>query len=130
MLVALLDTIQMEAGIGTPIMEDCRPLDYIEWGWIPQIRDFLHHINGKIIISKRKQETYQMKDSYIMDSSYLATITRKERIYIHRCQLFLQVETISDITTADGQRILKAWMHPKTTKPSKSTLTWPRQNKP
>jgi hypothetical protein len=40
MILTLLETIQLEAGIGHPILEDCRPLDYIEWGWIPHIRDF------------------------------------------------------------------------------------------
>jgi hypothetical protein len=68
MLIAVLDAIQLEAGIRTPIMEDCRPLDYIEWGWIPQIRDFLHHINGKIIIGKRKQNIYRQNDQYLMDA--------------------------------------------------------------
>jgi hypothetical protein len=75
MIIALLDAIQLEAGIGSPIMEDCRPLDYIEWGWIPQIRDFLHHINGQIIIGKRKQELYRKNDQYLMDAEYLGTIT-------------------------------------------------------
>jgi hypothetical protein len=130
MLIALLDAIQLEAGIGTPIMEDCRPLDYIEWGWIPQIRDFLHHINGQIIVGKRKQMTYREDDSYLMDSEYLATITRRERIYIHRCRLYLQVETVSDIATAAGNTIHEAWKSPQSTKPSRSTLNWPRQNNP
>jgi hypothetical protein len=40
MIVALLDAMQMEAGLGDPIMENCRQLDYIEWGWIQLIRDY------------------------------------------------------------------------------------------
>jgi hypothetical protein len=48
MLLTLLDTIQLESGIGQPILENCKALDYIERGWIPQIRDFLWHINGTI----------------------------------------------------------------------------------
>jgi hypothetical protein len=130
MLIALLDAIQMEAGIGTPIMEDCRPLDYIEWGWIPQIRDFLHHIKGKIIIGNRKQEIYRKYDSYLMDSDYLEKITRRERIYIHRCRIYLQVATVSDISAAAGHTIQKAWLYPHTKKPSRSTLRWPRQKEP
>jgi hypothetical protein len=51
---ALLETIQLESGIGSPILEDNRPPDYIEWGWIPQIRDFLQHIEGKIIGATKK----------------------------------------------------------------------------
>jgi hypothetical protein len=49
-LIATLDALQLESGIGSPIMED---LDYVEWGWLLQIRDFLHHINGHIIIGER-----------------------------------------------------------------------------
>jgi hypothetical protein len=58
MLLALLDTIQLESGIGQPILENCRALTYIEWGWIPQIRDFLWHINGKIIGATKTPLTY------------------------------------------------------------------------
>jgi hypothetical protein len=77
MLTAVIDTIQMETGIGRPILEDCRPIDYIEWGWIPQIRDFLHHINGCIVINKNRPKTYREHDSYLMDSEYLKQITHK-----------------------------------------------------
>jgi hypothetical protein len=37
MLQNLLKVIQMESGIGNPILEDNHPLHYIEWGWIPSI---------------------------------------------------------------------------------------------
>jgi hypothetical protein len=53
MLQAVVETIQLESGIGTPIMEDMRPLDYIEWGWITGIRDFLQH--------KKKVETTNLR---------------------------------------------------------------------
>jgi hypothetical protein len=32
MILTLLETIQQEAGIWKPILEDCRQLEYIEWG--------------------------------------------------------------------------------------------------
>jgi hypothetical protein len=111
-------------------MEDCRPLDYIEWGWLPQIRDFLHHINGHIIIGERRPERYRKHDTYLMDSPYLNNITTRERIYIHRCRIYLQVATMSDIATADGTQIHTAWKNPALTKPSWSTLKWPKQNQP
>jgi hypothetical protein len=65
-----------------------------------------------------------------MDSTYLNNITKRERIYIHRCRIYLQVTTMSDITTADGTQIHNAWKNPDTQKPSWSTLKWPKQNKP
>jgi hypothetical protein len=84
MLQALLETIQLEAGIGKPILEDTRPLDYIEWGWIPQIREFLNHIDGKIVGATKDPQTYREHDQYIMDSKVLQTMTYKERMLLHR----------------------------------------------
>jgi hypothetical protein len=31
-------------------------LNYIEWGWIPQIRDFLWHINGKSSVQQKPHQ--------------------------------------------------------------------------
>jgi hypothetical protein len=83
MIAAVLDTIQMESGIGKPILEDCRPLDYIKWGWIPQIRDFLYHINGKIATTQQRPKTYREHDTYLMDSEYLSSVIQCDQIYIH-----------------------------------------------
>jgi hypothetical protein len=130
MLIALLDAMQLEAGIGESILEDCRPLNNVEWGWVHQIRDFLNHINGKVILGRRKLKRYRTHDTYLMDSPYLATISRKERIYINRCRIYLQVATMSDIATATGFQIHRSWYEPHTDKPAISKLTWPCQNSP
>jgi hypothetical protein len=130
MLIALIDAIQLEAGIGTPILEDCRPLDYIEWGWIPAIRDFLQHINGKIVLGRRQEPTYQLNDTYLMDATYVHGLTRRERIYINRCRIFQQVTLLSDVSTVAGLQIHQAWHSPTLGKPSRSNLRWPRQNQP
>jgi hypothetical protein len=131
MLTALLDTIQLESGIGCPILENCRPLDYIKWGWVIQIRDFLYHVNAQILGATEKPEpAYREHDTYLMDSNYLDTITKRERIYIHRCRLHLQVATLSDIATTDGTRINKTCYSNETTKPSRSLKKWPNQEAP
>jgi hypothetical protein len=75
-LTALLDTIQLEAGIGSPILEDCRPLEYIEWGcWVIQIRDFLSHTNAKIMGATTKPEINREQEIYLMDSEYLNSLS-------------------------------------------------------
>jgi hypothetical protein len=130
MLRALLETIQLEAGIGSPILEDTRAIDYIEWGWVPQIRDFLNHIDGKITGATTYPETFRENDRYIMDSELLPTLSYKERMLIHRCRLFLQVELLSDIADAAGLSISDAWLDPNAEKPSYSTKHWPRQSNP
>jgi hypothetical protein len=120
MLLATLDTIQLEAGIGTPILENCKALAYIEWGWIPQIRDFLWHINGQIIGATATPSKYRINDQYLMDSPRIEQMTRRDQHYVHRCRLHLQVETLSDIVTSDGLQINETWRNSNTTKPSKS----------
>jgi hypothetical protein len=130
MILTLLEAMQLEAGIGDPILENCSPLAYIEWGWIPHIRDFLHHINGKILGATPRPKLYRENDSYLMDAHHLLDFSRREIIYIHRCRLHLQVETMSDISTASGTSILKAWYTKSDKKPSRSKLRWPRQDAP
>jgi hypothetical protein len=130
MIQALLETIQLESGIGSPILEDNRPLDYIEWGWIPQIRDFLQHIAGKIIGATKNPPRFRENNMYIMDSPCISTMSYKESMLIHRCRIFLQVEVLSDISDAMGECILDSWRNPTDTKPSFSTKKWPKQSDP
>lgn len=130
MLRAELETIQMESGIGLAVLEETRSIDYIEWGWIPQIREFLQHINGKITNATPTPKAYQIHDRYIMDSETLHTLSYKERMLIHRCRLYLQVEVLSDISDAAGEHILQPWFGPDEQKPSYSTKSWPQQKNP
>jgi hypothetical protein len=130
MLRAALDTMQLESGIGQPILEDTRALDYVEWGWVPQIRDFLQHIDGKIVGATRRPPTYRKNDQYIMDDPSLRSLTFKERMLIHRCRIYLQVETLSDISDAPGGKVLTAWLDPHAKKPSFSLTSWPKQSDP
>jgi hypothetical protein len=127
----LLEVIQQEAGIGAPILEDTRPLQYIEWGWIPSIRDFLNHIDGRITNANMGLDKYRTNDSLIMDSPTLhRNMNRKEQILINQCRLLLQVECMSDIASSDGRTINEAWYNNTSTKPSKSTKRWPAQGDP
>jgi hypothetical protein len=66
-----------------------------------------------------------------MDSTkHLDTLSRRDKFYIHRCRIYLQVETVSDIATADGTKIHDAWRNPETNKSSHSTIQRPRQAAP
>jgi hypothetical protein len=130
MLKILLDTIQQEAGISHPILEETRPLQYIEWGWIPSIRDFLHHIKAKITNATEGLKTYREHDCLLMDSGQLNHASRKEKILINRCRLALQVECLSDIVNAEGKQIDSAWLSLSKPKPSRSNKRWPRQEDP
>jgi hypothetical protein len=73
---------------------------------------------------------YRENGSYIMDAMEIKLLTYKDRMLLHRCILFLQVETISDIANATGTKILDCWLDPNQPKSSESTKTWPRQSNP
>jgi hypothetical protein len=123
--------ISVHLGISRPILEETRPLQYIlEWGWIPSIRDFLHHINARITSATSGLKPYRENDSLLMDSDFILRASWKEAFLINRCRLALQVECVSDIATADGTRIDNAWLQLTTEKPSWSTKRWPRQGDP
>jgi hypothetical protein len=126
----LLETIQLEAGIQQPILEDNQLLTYIEWGWIPSIRDFLLHIDARITNATRGLDVFRENDVLIMDSSIRASLTHKEQTLINRCRLRLQVECLSDITNPEGSHINPVWFRDNTDKPSRSIERWPRQEDP
>jgi hypothetical protein len=125
-----LETVQVEAGIQNQILLDNRPLPYIEWGWIPSIRDFLLHINAGISNATTPRAIYRQNDGYIMDLPILRTLSRKEQILINRCRLYLQVECVSDITDSTGHNIKKSWIYKNESKNSRSTKIWPKQGDP
>jgi hypothetical protein len=56
-----------------------------------------------------------------MDAKLLNYLSNKEQILINRCRIFLQVECLSDICTADGDNIQPEWLDCNTTKDSCST---------
>lgn len=92
-----LDVLQLESGIGQPIFENTCCLDYVDWGWIHHLRDFLHHIQGQIIGVTQKPPTSQANDRYIMDAPALQQMSRQGQSKIQRCHLYLQIATLSDI---------------------------------
>jgi hypothetical protein len=126
----LIDVIQLEAGIGQPVLEENRPLDYIKWGWIPSIRDFLYHIKAVITNASEPPMTYRQGDTHIMDNPMLKELSWKERILVNRCRIFQQVECVSDIATADGSAINREWLSKQRRHRSSSNKVWPLQGDP
>jgi hypothetical protein len=65
-----------------------------------------------------------------MDAQILPQLTRKEQILINRCRLFLQVERLSDISSADRTTILDDWKQANDHTSSRSAKSWPSQGNP
>jgi hypothetical protein len=73
---------------------------------------------------------YRENDSLIMDSPTIKELSRKEQILVNRCRIFLQIENTSDITNAEGKKILSQYISNHPTKPSRSRKQWPLQSDP
>jgi len=121
--------IQMEAGTATSILEDTRPISYLEPGWIPTIRQFLHSIDAKIIGAIPQPTLHREHDSYIMDHFLAMDLAPATLAKLNRYRIALQVARVSDISTADGTAIDSSWFSIRhaNRRPSVSTLRWPRQ---
>jgi hypothetical protein len=86
--------------------------------------------NGQITNAMEQPILYRENDMYIMDANAIKKVSSKERMLIHRCRIFMQVECISDIANAEGTKLMEAWQSPKTLKPLTSNKKWPKQSDP
>jgi hypothetical protein len=109
-----LETVQLEAGIHQPILMDNKTLPYLEWGWIPSIRDFLLHINARISNATKPGKIYRINDEYLMDLPILKNLSFKEQT----------------LTDSSGRHILCSWLNKHEIKNSRSTKLWPKQLDP
>jgi hypothetical protein len=107
LLMATLQTTQIEAGISRNIFQDTIPLPHVPWSWLMSIRDFLHHIQADIrgipitVIPK-----YRDNDKHIMEEAIrVESFTPKELRQIQSCRLYMQITVLSEITNASGEQI-------------------------
>ena len=95
--------------------------------WIQQLGQFLHECDGSIetegerVIGQQRQN-----DHNIMDCVDHMSASEKDKI--QQCRLFLRVQSVADISTADGKRIEKDFYDGKRCRDS--VLQWPTQGRP
>jgi hypothetical protein len=120
------------SGVGFAILaEPWRLLPHAVGHWLPSLREFLASSECTIEIAN----TYtvcprRVHDRILMEDAMLGDFTNGEIRAINRCRLFLQVECLSDVCTADGLTTdpgLQA--HPPHVT-SQSTIKWPCQGLP
>ena len=124
-----LEWIQQEAGTKSRYLQDTsETITYIYNGLIPHIRRSLQKVQFSIWTEEECKNT-RKNDSYIMDTVRGAYTKARIKI-INNWRLYLQVEKVSDIATADGTTIHHGWFQRNGVRNSKSTLQWPRQIPP
>ena len=124
---------QSFCGVGFQILQDPTPLlPHASGGWFVTLRNFLGVSNMSITIPPKLLRTPRLLrrgDVNLMDAFGSLNLKTAQIRLLNYCRLFLQVETLAEISTADGSRILpQAWQG--RAMPSNSTLLWLRQGRP
>jgi hypothetical protein len=124
---------QSYCGVSFQLLEEPSPLvPHAIGGWFVSLRNFLHTSNMAIAIPPKLLRTPRLLrrgDANLMDAFRSLNLKTAQIRLLNYCRLFLQVETLAEICTADGSRLLPtAWQGRSL--PSSSTLLWPRQGRP
>lgn len=127
-----LGWLQVQAGISEAIFADTsRKLPYLTPGWLVSIREFLSTCNGSMQIlhaDTSLPKNLREFDFVLMDVVNSNWTKKSELLAFNRCRLYLKVNTLAEISTADGKSIDKqAWVG---TRPAHTTHLWPLQEKP
>ena len=129
MMHILLQTQQVESGVGwLLLMDPTYPLPYITASWITYMRDFLAANDMQLEVTKAKTIPLSCKgDCYLMEEIQKRVTSPTDLYDINLCRMYLQVTTLSDITSADGMNISKEALKCKTLTDRTPTITFPRQ---
>ncbi len=103
-----LQWAQYTSGIGVPILEAPHiKLPHLESKWLQSLRVYLVKVQGKLRVANPGIPTLQrVHDQYLMDMVLANPKWKPSQIKrINWCRLYLNVTTLSDITTAQGNEI-------------------------
>jgi hypothetical protein len=123
-----LSHLQLQVGSSTPVFA----LPYIKYQkwidkmWLTSIWQFLNSIKATVEIERQwVPQVCREHDQIIVDIAITLHFNPSQLARVNHCRLYLQVLTVSDITTADGISLLpSAWEGIQD--PSRvSTLHWP-----
>ena len=132
LLTLSIKATQLEAGIGDNILaKPDIPLPYIANTWITSLRTFLSHHSIRIDLSNILVIRYNgPRDACLMNISHLKGYQPQQQEDINRVRLYLQVITLSDISSADGRDIMLSALHGERHNEFQNNPTWPRQIEP
>ena len=126
-----IETTQLLAGVGTPVLELNTCIKYLEDSWIMTLHNHLINTGMHLVTQDTWVPNIQrVNDNIIMDMVQ-GYFSPNELRFINQCRLYLQALSIADITTLDGRSITEeAWNVRRTKSFKESRLHWPEQRRP
>ena len=105
---------------------------YHEPIWLTNTWEFLSSIHGVILYTTDQTLKPQcLHDKFLMEEfRKLHGIGSAELKRLNHCRLYLQVTLLSEIASADGKTITANYVGGTKSAHRRSTLTWPRQDRP
>ena len=105
------------------------------YSWIKHTLQFAQENNITVRGAQETLQTWRANDVLIMDQALRTPgdeVTEEDLAAANRCRIYLQVCTKSDISTGDGQRMMRsAWEVTRNwTAMSKTAYRWPYQERP
>jgi hypothetical protein len=137
-IMALIEAYIISTGIvGNPLVIT-EPRQYINSPWMNITRQMLANIEGIIEIPGLNTiRKHRKRDKGLMDIAMKYTKDVKKQTAINNCRLYLQVNTLAEITNTTGDKVhkeayfgLSDEMGPLLRNHSRTTMLWPIQNKP
>jgi len=134
----ILEHYQLMAGICQSVLEDTHSLLWSDSKWFNTVWQFLHKINGKIIMEKPWTMPQRWVNYWhIMEDLIALNLPSAKTIRIQSVQLFLWVSVLSKIKNNCGMHLLPralqhSWPTPNNpyTGRNQSRLLWPYQPAP
>jgi hypothetical protein len=136
-IIIALRHYQLATGLIKSVLEDTRKVPYVQIPWFDKFRQYLRNTSSTIQLSDTWcPEPQRDKDDSIM-AKILAFPQFKTRdlATINACRLYLRVTQISNISSADGSRVLTRMLTGDYHRTELDTLRptqieWPHQEKP
>jgi hypothetical protein len=106
-ILSLIESFILLSGKLTFPCVDTYSSTYVQSPWIQTVQHFLHKHNATIEIPYL-QTVHLIRefDQPIMNTKFINLITKSEAEMVNACRLYLQVNTLSEITHHNGAQVL------------------------
>jgi hypothetical protein len=121
---------QLLSGLSIPILESNSSIQYISNNWYIQLQQFTMYIGAQIRISGCWTPTMKRKHDFsLMDRVNQLDISKNKKQIFNNWRIFFQVDSVSDVVNASGNKIINLFLNKKLAYQytSPSVLRWPIQ---
>jgi len=135
----LIGHAQLSSGLPQPILEDTRPILWNTAPWLQNMQEFLHQIDGQIIINNTWTPLLcRTGDLFIMEELMKIPLKQPQYEILNNIRISLKVAMLSDIVKQNGMYIQQHCLGLPSPFPNKeehyntntSTMVWPQNATP